>query len=93
MELDDLKHFEHLAQRLHFRHSARALGMSASALTRRLQAMEADVDPFQNNNPEAAAYAAMDNPNFYNVTLKNFAAPWQPKPASRPAQPVRAPAP
>ncbi|MGI9261077.1 MAG: hypothetical protein ACR2QR_03520 [Woeseiaceae bacterium] len=41
-----------------------------------LQAMEADVDPFQNNNPEAAAYAAMDNPNFYNVTLKNFAAPW-----------------
>lgn len=38
--------------------------------------MEADVDPFQNNNPLAAAYTAMDNPNFYNVTLKNFAAPW-----------------
>jgi len=41
-----------------------------------LQTMEADVDPFQNNNPLAAAYTAMDNPNFYNVTLKNFAAPW-----------------
>ncbi|MFQ6004477.1 MAG: hypothetical protein ACE5OQ_03150 [Woeseia sp.] len=41
-----------------------------------LSAMEADVDPFQNNNPLAAAYTAMDNPNFYNVTLKNFAAPW-----------------
>ena len=41
-----------------------------------LQSMEADVDPFQNNNPLAAAYTAMDNPNFYNVTLKNFAAPW-----------------
>ena len=41
-----------------------------------LQAMEADVDPFQNNNALAAAYTAMDNPNFYNVTLKNFAAPW-----------------
>jgi hypothetical protein len=23
-----------------------------------------------------AAYIAMENPNFYNVTLKNFAAPW-----------------
>jgi ribosome modulation factor len=41
-----------------------------------LASMEADVDPFQNNNPLAAAYTAMDNPNFYNVTLKNFAAPW-----------------
>ncbi|MGB5245304.1 MAG: hypothetical protein WBM54_08820 [Woeseia sp.] len=41
-----------------------------------LQQMEADVDPFQNNNPIAAAYKAMDNANFYNVTLKNFAAPW-----------------
>lgn len=25
---------------------------------------------------ECAAYIAMDNANFYNVTLKNFAAPW-----------------
>ena len=38
-----------------------------------LSAMEADI---QNNNPIAAAYTAMDNANFYNVTLKNFAAPW-----------------
>ncbi len=38
-----------------------------------LSAMEADV---QNNNPIAATYTAMDNANFYNVTLKNFAAPW-----------------
>jgi hypothetical protein len=28
------------------------------------------------SNPEAAAMTAMDNPNFYAVTLKNFAAPW-----------------
>ena len=27
-------------------------------------------------NPEAAANIAMENPAFYNVTLKNFAAPW-----------------
>jgi hypothetical protein len=27
-------------------------------------------------NPLAAAMTAMDNPNFYTVTLKNFAAPW-----------------
>ena len=25
---------------------------------------------------ECAAYIAMENTNFYNVTLKNFAAPW-----------------
>jgi hypothetical protein len=41
-----------------------------------LSAMEADLDPFQNNDPVAAAYKAMANPNFYNVTLKNFAAAW-----------------
>jgi len=41
-----------------------------------LASMESDVDPFQNSNPLAAAYTAMNNPNFYNVTLKNFAAPW-----------------
>ena len=28
------------------------------------------------NNPTAAAEIAMNNPNFYAVTLKNFAAPW-----------------
>ncbi len=27
-------------------------------------------------NPTAAAITAMDNPNFYNVTLKNWATPW-----------------
>ncbi len=28
------------------------------------------------NDAEGAAYLAMDDENFYNVTLKNFAAPW-----------------
>jgi len=28
------------------------------------------------NGPACAAYIAMENTNFYNVTLKNFAAPW-----------------
>ncbi|GMR17444.1 MAG: hypothetical protein BMS9Abin32_549 [Gammaproteobacteria bacterium] len=41
-----------------------------------LAAMEADVDPGQNNNPLGAAFTAMNDPSFYNVTLKNFAAPW-----------------
>ena len=41
-----------------------------------LQAMEAEVDPFQPGTATDAAFRAMDNPNFYNVTLKNFAAPW-----------------
>ena len=41
-----------------------------------LTGMESDVDPGQNNNPIAAAYTAMDNPNFYNVTLKNLVTPW-----------------
>ncbi len=27
-------------------------------------------------NPLTAAYTAMNDPNFYNVTLKNFVAPW-----------------
>jgi hypothetical protein len=38
-----------------------------------LAAMEADI---QNSDPMAAAQRAMNNANFYNVTLKNFAAPW-----------------
>ena len=38
-----------------------------------LQQMEAAVAA---GDPLAAATIAMDNPNFYNVTLKNFAAPW-----------------
>ncbi|MEQ8205712.1 MAG: hypothetical protein RIA65_06020 [Woeseia sp.] len=37
-----------------------------------LAQMEAEVTA----NPVTAAYTAMSNPNFYNVTLKNFAAPW-----------------
>ena len=41
-----------------------------------LQLMEAEVDPGQAGSAMDAAYRAMDNPNFYNVTLKNFAAPW-----------------
>src|SRR6185437_16960792 len=28
------------------------------------------------NNPSAAAALATSDPNFYNVTLKNFVAPW-----------------
>ena len=35
--------------------------------------MQADV---AGNNATDAAYTAMDNSNFYSVTLKNFAAPW-----------------
>jgi hypothetical protein len=38
-----------------------------------LAAMEANIAA---SNPVAAAYTAMDNAGFYNVTLKNFAAPW-----------------
>lgn len=38
-----------------------------------LQAME---DAIVNGNPETAADLAMQNPAFYNVTLKNFITPW-----------------
>ncbi len=38
-----------------------------------LQAMENDI---AGGNALAAASRAMDNPNFYNVTLKNYSAPW-----------------
>ena len=41
-----------------------------------LQLMEAEVDPGQPGTAIDAAYRAMEDPNFYNVTLKNFAAPW-----------------
>jgi LysR family positive regulator for ilvC len=40
MEHEDFRRFEQLASTLHFGRSARQLGMSASALTRRVQAME-----------------------------------------------------
>ncbi len=48
-----------------------------------LELMEADILA---GNPEAAAQRAMDNPGFYDVTLKNFAMPW-----SNEAQDVFAP--
>src|SRR5690606_9578965 len=38
-----------------------------------LAAMEADI---ANGNARGAAFRAMQHPAFYNVTLKNFAAPW-----------------
>lgn len=38
-----------------------------------LQSMESAI---QSGNALAAASTAMQNPNFYNVTIKNFAAPW-----------------
>jgi len=41
-----------------------------------LQQMEDAINPGLPGNPIDAAYIAMDNTNFYNVTLKNFAAPW-----------------
>ncbi len=54
------------AKRLH----DRLAGVPPSATV--LDQMETEVGV----NPITAAYTAMDNPNFYNVTLKNFAAPW-----------------
>jgi hypothetical protein len=42
-----------------------------------LDAMEADIAGANPGRDEIdAAYTAMDNPNFYNVTIKSFAAPW-----------------
>src|SRR5690606_3122865 len=38
--LDDFRYFEELARTLHFARTAKSLGMSASALTRRIQALE-----------------------------------------------------
>lgn len=43
MDFSDLRVFNHLAQTLHFGRSARALGMSASSLSRRIQALEAEL--------------------------------------------------
>ena len=34
------------------------------------------MEPLILSSPEAAAQIAMDDPGFYNVTLKNFAMPW-----------------
>jgi hypothetical protein len=41
-----------------------------------LNLMEAEVDPGRPGTAIDAAYRAMENASFYNVTLKNFAAPW-----------------
>ena len=41
-----------------------------------LQSMADAIDPSLPGNATSAAYIAMDDPNFYNVTIKNFAAPW-----------------
>jgi len=55
------------AKRLH----DRLAGVPASVSV--LAQMAADIS---GGNPQAAAYAAMSNRNFYDVTLKNFVAPW-----------------
>jgi len=41
-----------------------------------LQQMEDAINPALPGTASSAAFIAMDNTNFYNVTLKNFAAPW-----------------
>ena len=41
-----------------------------------LQQMEDAINPTLPGSAVSAAFIAMDNVNFYNVTLKNFAAPW-----------------
>lgn len=41
-----------------------------------LQQMQDAIDPALPGNATTAAGIAMDDVNFYNVTLKNFAAPW-----------------
>ena len=41
-----------------------------------LQQMEDAINPALPGNANTAADIAMNNVNFYNVTLKNFAAPW-----------------
>ncbi len=55
------------AKRLH----DRLTGVPPSATV--LDAMQADIS---GGDPVAAAYKAMDNSAFYNVTLKNFVTPW-----------------
>jgi len=58
------------AQRMH----ERLAGVPPSATV--LQQMENFINPGLPGNANDAANLAMDNVNFYNVTLKNFAAPW-----------------
>lgn len=58
------------AQRLH----DRLAGVPPTAEV--LQEMADAIDPALPGNANTAATIAMNNKNFYNVTLKNFAAPW-----------------
>jgi len=58
------------AKRLH----DRLAGVPPTAAV--LQGMEDAINPALPGDASSAAYIAMDNVNFYNVTLKNFAAPW-----------------
>ena len=58
------------AQRIH----ERLTGVPPSATV--LQDMQDMIDGVQPGGANGAANLAMDNVNFYNVTLKNFAAPW-----------------
>lgn len=55
------------AKRMH----DRLAGVPPSAAV--LESMRSDIE---SGNPVAAALTAMQNPNFYNVTLKNWATPW-----------------
>ncbi|HEU4618516.1 MAG TPA: hypothetical protein VFV10_10765 [Gammaproteobacteria bacterium] len=55
------------AERIH----DRLAGVPPSAA--KLDAMTQDI---QNGDASAAAFKAMEDPHFYTVTLKNFAAPW-----------------
>ncbi len=58
------------AKRLH----DRLAGVPASEAV--LQQMQDAIDPGLPGSANDAAYVAMNNASFYNVTLKNFAAPW-----------------
>jgi len=58
------------AQRIH----ERIAGVPPSVTT--LSDMQDMIDGVQPGGASGAAGLAMDNVNFYNVTLKNFAAPW-----------------
>ncbi|MEM7433145.1 MAG: hypothetical protein AAF351_14590 [Pseudomonadota bacterium] len=58
------------AQRIH----ERLAGVPPSAAV--LQQMQDMIDGVQPGGAAGAANLAMDNVNFYNVTLKNFATPW-----------------
>ncbi|MET0088713.1 MAG: hypothetical protein ABW068_01625 [Candidatus Thiodiazotropha sp.] len=40
------------------------------------EVLEQMVSEIENNDPLAAAMLAIENPNFYNVTLKNWVTPW-----------------